>query len=377
MLERLKSVQAGVGARREALQARWPWLRVIVQVQKRFDEVHGGYLASAVTLAAFLSLFPLMLVAIAVLGFFARNTADLPGELVSWFGLPSSGETAEAITEAIETAEKSRRTASIVGFVGLLWAGLGLVGALSYVYDSVWQVKGRGWKDRLLSLAWLVGAAVLFLASIVVTAVIAFLPGWLRPINILAGMAVSTALFLWSAKVLGNRQVGWRPLLPGAILAAVGLEVMKVVGAVYVPEAVSRSSALYGSLGVVFALLAWLFFFGRLIVYSSALNVVLWERREGTVTIELQVPKLPGHDPVDATRSGKSNDPPPDAEEAAQAADAEAAADTAPAGAAPAESAAGGSAAHAASVVDLRDGDGERTARRGDDASEPRVVTTP
>ena len=40
------------------------------------------------------------------------------------------------------------------------------------------------------------------------------------------------------------------------------------------PRLVSQSSALYGSLGVVFAILAWLLLFARLLVYSSAVNAV-------------------------------------------------------------------------------------------------------
>ena len=66
----------------------------------------------------------------------------------------------------------------------------------------------------------------------------------------------------------------------------------------------ASSSALYGSLGVVFAVLAWLVFFGRLIVYASVLNVVRWEEDHGTVTAEVQVPRLPGQVPVEATRAG-------------------------------------------------------------------------
>jgi uncharacterized BrkB/YihY/UPF0761 family membrane protein len=81
--------------------------------------------------------------------------------------------------------------------------------------------------------------------------------------------------------------------------------VLKVLGGIYVPRAVASSSALYGSLGVVFAILAWLFFFARLVLYSSILNVVLWERSHGTVTIELDVPNIPGRDmKVEGTRSG-------------------------------------------------------------------------
>ena len=77
-------------------------------------------------------------------------------------------------------------------------------------------------------------------------------------------------------------------------MAARRFEVLKAAGAYYVARAVADSSQLYGSLGVVFAILAWLFFFGRLIVYSAVVNVILWEREEGTVTVVTQVPKQPG-----------------------------------------------------------------------------------
>src|SRR5439155_6671412 len=175
---------------------------------------------------------------------------------------------------------------------GLLWSGLGLVAALQYAYDSVWQVNGRGLRDKAVGSLWLVGAAVLFVASFAVTAAIQFLPGFLAPLELVVGFAIGTVLFLWADKLLPNREIGWRPLLPGAVLGGLGFELLKVLGSIYLPRAVASSSALYGSIGVVFAILAWLFFFGRLIVYSTVLNVVLWERSHGTVTITLDVPAL-------------------------------------------------------------------------------------
>ncbi|HKN39119.1 MAG TPA: hypothetical protein VJ456_08435, partial [Acidimicrobiia bacterium] len=85
---------------------------------------------------------------------------------------------------------------------------------------------------------------------------------------------------------------------------AVGLEVLKAVGAYYVPRAVASSSQLYGSLGIVFAVLAWLLLFGRLVVYSAVLNVVLYEKHEGTVRAVVEAPPVPGARPV-ASRSGR------------------------------------------------------------------------
>jgi membrane protein len=286
------------------LTRRWPWFATAVKTYERFDEVHGTYLAAAITLTAFLSLFPLLLAIIGVVGFFSRNVSDLPGEVIRRMGL--TGEAATAVKSAIAAAERSRRAASVVGVAGLLWSGLGLVSAMQFAFDSVWQVAGRGIKERLYGFAWLFGAALLFAASAAVIALLRQLPGPAWPFVVAANLAVDVALWMWTFKALTNRDVGWRPLLPGALLGAVGLEALKVVGAVYVPRLIASSSALYGSIGVVFAILAWLLFFGRLMVYAAALNVVCWEERHGTVTAEIEVPKVPGEVPTVTTRAGEA-----------------------------------------------------------------------
>jgi membrane protein len=135
-------------------------------------------------------------------------------------------------------------------------------------------------------------------------ALLRFLPGWLAPVGIAVGFAADAGLFLWTARVLTNRDVGWRPLLPGAVLGAVGLAVLKVLGSFWVPRVVASSSALYGSLGAVFAVLAFLLLLGRLVVSSAVLNVVLWERRSGTARVVIE---LPGGAPAAlATRTGRA-----------------------------------------------------------------------
>ena len=280
-------------------------LRTVIRVQKRYGELNGNFMASAVTLSSFLSIFPLLLFAVAVLGFFAAGSPDLAGSVVDRLGL--TGDAAKTVVDTIRVAENSRKTASVVGVVGLLWSGLGLVSALQYAINTSWQVTGQGWKDKLKGLAWLGGASLLFLGSFAVSAALNYkeLPDALKPLNILVGLALSLALWLWTMRALSNHNVGWKALLPGAVVGAVGFEVLKLVGSVYVPRLVASSSALYGSLGVVFAILAWLLFFGRLIVYSAVVNVVRWEEDHGTVTVDLPVPKLPGEVATDATRAGE------------------------------------------------------------------------
>ena len=293
----------------DRIATKLPFLKPVAAVQRRYGEVGGNQLAAAFTLQAFLSIFPLLLVALAALGFvsahshgLAGGSHDVAGRLVGHLGL--KGESAKMLTDAVHTAEKSRKAASVVGFVGLLWSGLGLVGALQYAYNSVWQIKDRGIKDKAFGMFWLVGAAVLFVAGTAATTALRWLPGFLAPVDIIVTFAVSFGLWLWTSRVLPNRTVEWRHLVPGAILGAVGLEVLKAVGAYYVPRTVASSSQLYGSLGIVFAVLAWLLLFGRLVVYSAVLNVVRYEKQEGTVTAIVEAPPVAGAHAV-ADRSGR------------------------------------------------------------------------
>jgi membrane protein len=283
---------------------RWGWARTALRVHQRFSEVHGGYLASAVTLAAFISIFPLLLVAIAVFGFITHGNPDFPRKVIEQLGL--TGEAANSMVTTLGTASESRRAASIIGLVALLWTGLGLVAAIEFAFDAVWQVAGRGIKDKAVGLLWLVGSALLMAMSFLITGLLNFLSGWLTPLLLLVGLAFDLGLWLFALKVLTNRPLPWKALLPGAIVGAIGLEVLKALGALYVPHAVASSSALYGSLGTVFAILAWLFFFGELTVYAAVVNVIRWEEDHGTVTVEIEVPRMPGPAPAGVNRAGES-----------------------------------------------------------------------
>jgi membrane protein len=287
----------------DRIATRLPFLKPVAAVQRRYGDVGGNQLAAAFTLQAFLSIFPLVLVAIAALGFVAAGShTDVAGRLVDQLGL--KGESAKMLTDAVAAAERSRKAASLVGFLGLLWSGLGLVGALQFAFNGVWQVTERGLKDKVLGLFWLGGAAVLFVGGAAATTALRWLPGFLAPVGVLVTLAVSLGLWLWTLRVLPNTKLPWRRLLPGALLGAIGLEILKAVGAYYVPKAVASSSQLYGSLGIVFAVLAWLLLFGRLVVYSAVLNVVRYEEHCGTIRAVVEAPPVPGARPI-ASRSGR------------------------------------------------------------------------
>jgi uncharacterized BrkB/YihY/UPF0761 family membrane protein len=112
----------GVAKAKDRARERWPAVDVLLATVERFGAIGGGALSANVGLAGFLSLFPLLLVAIAVAGFLSAGSPTFVDDVIDQLGL--TGDAADAVTNAIRVAEDSRTVASIVGVVGLLWTGL-------------------------------------------------------------------------------------------------------------------------------------------------------------------------------------------------------------------------------------------------------------
>lgn len=290
------------------LARRFRWVAIALSVQTRFGEVKGGFLASAVTLNMFVSLFPLLLVGIAVLGFFTTHNTQFVNDVIDAFGL--NGQAADTVKSALDHAASTKKTASLIGLLGLVWSGLGVVGAIGHALDVTWQQTGRDIKDRLRGLVWLAGTSVILGSSIAVTALVnTVLEG---PVLLVASTVVAIVLnfgfWLWTFLSLTYNRVTWRAYVPGSALAAIGLELIKQVTAT-VPQLFEGSSTLYGSIGAVFTLLAIIALFSRLSVYASILNVVLWEGEHGTVTVDVETPRIPGEVPLEGTRTGAVEPP--------------------------------------------------------------------
>ena len=268
---------------------------------QRVGEIGGSQIASAVTLTLFLSLFPLLLVAIAVMGFIASGDDDLGPRLIREFGL--RGQAAEYLLEGLDSAQSNKASSSIIGLLGFAWAAIGVVSAIQHVCDRAWQLTGRGIKDKLVAAAWLLGSFIVLGAAIAAGGAVPALPGWAWPVASIVGIAFGTGFFLWTFRVLTAKTLPWSDHLPGAIAGGIGLHLLSQLGGFFIGRQVDSSSALYGSIGIVFALLAYLLLFGRLLVYSVCLNVVLHERHHGVVHVEVAVPRFEGEVPVEADRS--------------------------------------------------------------------------
>jgi len=193
----------------------------------------------------------------------------------------------------VDAARRSRAVATIIGVVGLAWTGTSLAIVVGDAYNAAWQVERRGMIDRALGVVWMAGAVVPIAAGAAATALWSLLPGLFAPLVVVVSVATNAALFTWTSWILPNRRVPVRALILAALLGAVALEVLKVVGAYAVPKLVAHSSEIYGTMGVVFALLAWLLVFGRLVVYTAIVEARRWEGGHADHPVEVNMPTLP------------------------------------------------------------------------------------
>ena len=253
---------------------RVPPLAYALRVIDRYNDIHGNVIANSITLTAFLALFALTLLAVAVIGFLDQTNIDVAKEITKALGL--SGDAAKVVTNAVNTARTSARFATVVGFIGVVTIGTSFTNAIATAYNVAWGVKGRGLIDRARGLVWLVGVGVCFTANIVVTDWDR--PSWLAPLLIVVTVAINAVAWAFTSWWLPNRRITFRAMLPAVAVGAVTLELLKYVAAVWVPRLIANSSELWGTIGAVFALIAWILVFGRVIAYVAVIEVLEAER---------------------------------------------------------------------------------------------------
>lgn len=273
-------------------------------VGRRYKELDGSQLAASLAFSGFVSIFPVLFIAIAVMGRIAANDDSFTQRFIEQLGL--SGSTADLFNDAIEVAKSSRQAVGAIGAVSLILSATNLGGAISGVMSAVWQGQIAGWKTKLKALAWLLLAAPLFAVAAAAPAAGSRIDIWQLSalIDLAIPIAVDFALFMSVAMLLPAR-LPMRALIPGAILGSIGFTILNAAGATYLPKAVSGSSALYGSIGVILALLAWVYLYARLFVYANIANVVVWEDNQGVSTKAISIPAGLSRPSTEVYRNGR------------------------------------------------------------------------
>jgi len=250
-------------------------------VLKKYGDDQGGKKAALLAHYGFLSLFPLLLVFLTLLGYALANDQELQQAVIDTLArqFPVLGS---QIEKSISTI-KGSGVALAVGIVGTLWGGLGITQSFQDAMNDIWNVPRRQRPNFWWRLARGLAALLLVAGELVAATVLAQLgiagPGLLGRVDLLGGsFLLNLLLLLLMFQVLTGTRLRWRWLLPGAALGALGWSVLQTVGVQLVNHQLERANLLYGVFAVVLVLLGWLYLSTQLVLYAAEINVVLARR---------------------------------------------------------------------------------------------------
>jgi membrane protein len=271
------------GQRLDDLQRRRPGLGFPLAVVYKFFDDQGTYLAALIAYYAFVSLFPLLLLFTTILGFVLAGHPHAQQQVVnSALGeFPVIGQQLRASAHSLS----GNGTALVIGILGSLYGGLGVAQSSQNALNKVWavprQARPNPIKARLRSLGLLIllgsGALVTTLLSGITTGAGVLNTGLgftSRLLAIVLAVVVNVALFLVAFKILTARNLSWRQIRLGALVAAVGWELLQLLGTYYLSHKLKGSSQVYGVFGLVLGLLAWLALEALVVVIAAEINVV-------------------------------------------------------------------------------------------------------
>jgi membrane protein len=265
-------------------QQQTPGARFVAAVYKKFSDDQAGQLAALIAYYAFVSIFPLLLVFVTILGFVLQGHPDDQEKIVhgtlGQFPILSDSLKLHAL--------KGSGAALAIGIAGTLLAGMGITSAAQNAFNSIWDVPHKSrpnfLSSRLRSLGMLAVLGTLTIVSTVAAGFVgASAHGALAVVaGVLVAYVVNLALFMSAFKLLTAADVGWRDLLPGVIVAAVLWQLLQHLGGYYVDHTLKHTEPLYGTFAVVLGLLAWLYLGAQLVIFAAEINVVrvnkLWPR---------------------------------------------------------------------------------------------------
>lgn len=310
-LGRLKS---GAARRWQALKGARPGVAHVVGAYQHYKDNHGDHLAAAITYFSFLALFPLVLLGVSVTAFVLASQPHLQKELFDHVSTSLPGGFGDTVGKVIQGAIDKRAGVGVLGLAGVALTGLGWIANLRGAIDTVWGIPARKRSflaskaaDALVLLGLGLGVAISVALTAGGTAAsgvllrvlgVADVTGagtvsWL--LGILLGIAGSLVIFGWLMIRLPDITVSRRTAIRATLLAAVGFEVLKLVGTFYIAR-ITKSPA-GAVIGPVVGVLVWIDLVSRYLLFCVAWAAVVQPGPvlpEQLLTAPVQGPGLPG-----------------------------------------------------------------------------------
>jgi membrane protein len=266
-------------------------------------------LGAALAYYTIFAVAPLFLIALSIAGFgFGKESArrELFGQVYSLVGR-NGGEAIQALVAAANRPQAGL-WATLAGLVTLGIGATAVFVELKNALNTIWGVApkpSRGvrnfLKDRLLSIAMVLGVGFLLLVSLVLNAALAalgtFTSGLLPEqrlllgiLNFLISLSVITLLFAMIFKLLPDVKISWGDVWVGAFVTALLFNLGKFLIGYYLGR--SSMVSIYGAAGSFIILLLWVYYSAQILFFGAEFTR-LHARRRSKLLHRLGAPRLP------------------------------------------------------------------------------------
>jgi membrane protein len=272
------------------------WKGVFRRSLREFSDDNVTDWAAALTYYGVLSIFPMLVALISLLGLFGQSATQ---PLLDNLSSIAPGPGKQIMTNAVQNLQKSQGAAGILFVVGLaaaLWSASGYVGAFMRASNDIWDVEeGRPvWKTIPLRL----GVTALLLVLLTASALAVVLTGPLaKRVGDIVGLGSAAvtvwdiakwpvlifvvsfmiALLYYAAPNVKHPKFQW--VSPGSLMAVVLWIVASALFAFYVANFSSYSKT-YGALGGVIVFLTWLWITNNVILLGAEFNAEMERGRQ-------------------------------------------------------------------------------------------------
>ncbi len=277
--------------RLDAYQRNHRWAGFPLAVIYKFLDDQGGYLAALLAYYGFLSLFPLLLLLVTILGFVLAHDPHLQSQVLgsTLAQFPIIGDQLRSNVGTL----KGSTPALVVGVLGSLYGAIGIAQAGQNAMNAIWGVPRHRRLNPIRSRVRSLRVVAVLGTGTVATTVLSglFTSGGafgkdLGTVGTLVAVLVAVAgnalLFLGIFRFLTARHVHLRDLWPGALAASVAWQILQAVGSLLVAHQVKRASEVYGLFAIVLGLLGWLYLAAFTTLICAEVNAVrcrrLWPR---------------------------------------------------------------------------------------------------
>ena len=262
--------------------------RPIWRAVNQWIDADGMRMSAAMSFYGVLSLAPLLVLLVAVLGWWLDKNyleTNLIGQIRSVIGQQGAQLLQQAITSAQKPSEGV--VASVVAFGLLLSGATGVFAELQDAFERLWRQgsaevpKQKWWRGaslRLRGVAYILAFGLLLLMSLAISTFLNMLSGWAGNyvalewmgfvINEMVSFGISVALFVALMRMSKGPKPGLRYLVRGAAVGAVLFAVGKHLMAYYLSTAAAVSA--YGAAGALVVILMWIYFTSGVLLFSAS-----------------------------------------------------------------------------------------------------------